>query len=313
MKILWLVSSDAPAAVPTSIPRRVGDVVAVRLQEPDHRVLGVHQPAAALVVIRGVERPVVRDLRRRPCTRPGLPGGQFDRALVQAVAAVGVVGLPRLVGGLEEDVGVARVVAHDERRCGCRPVASSRTRCAMYTPGHRRRRHRPGRRHRPVPAVDQARRLRVGEAGGLGLRQATPTASAPTPPCGHRCPGSSPAAGCRSGSSSTGVLILNCTVSPGCTLIDVAKPWIVGDPEPEICQSLAGSPGSVFSQAITLTTGGPHGPAAAAGVVWAANGSTRPATAATAAITEYRTRQRHGRSACETGRELRGHRSSYQR
>src|SRR5450755_722395 len=41
---------------------------------------------------------------------------------------------------------------------------------------------------------------------------------------------------------------------------------MVASPTPLTCQSLAGSPGNVFSQAITLVTGGPQGlPAAAAG------------------------------------------------
>ena len=62
-----------------------------------------------------------------------------------------------------------------------------------------------------------------------------------------------------------GVLILKDSVSPTFTLIDVAKPWIVESPAPLTCQSLGGSPGNVFSQAITLVTGGPHGSAAAAG------------------------------------------------
>jgi len=64
-----------------------------------------------------------------------------------------------------------------------------------------------------------------------------------------------------------GVLILKDSVSPAFTLIDVAKPWIVESPAPLTCQSLGGSPAKVFSQAITLTTGGPQGPAAAAGRV----------------------------------------------
>jgi hypothetical protein len=88
-----------------------------------------------------------------------------------------------------------------------------------------------------------------------------------------------------------GVLILNWTVSPGCTLIDVAKPWMVADPDPEICQSLAGVPGNEFSHAIAFTTGGPHGPAAPAGVVSATNGNTRPAKPTTAARTRKRTRR----------------------
>ena len=53
-----------------------------------------------------------------------------------------------------------------------------------------------------------------------------------------------------------GVLILKNWVWPGVTLICVAKPWIEGSPAPFTCQSLGGSPGSVFSQAITLV---PHG------------------------------------------------------
>src|SRR5262249_30841727 len=60
-----------------------------------------------------------------------------------------------------------------------------------------------------------------------------------------------------------GVLILNDTVCPGVTLICVAKPWIVESPAPLTCQSAAGSPGLVFSHAITLVTGGPPGPAPA--------------------------------------------------
>src|SRR5262252_3736616 len=62
-----------------------------------------------------------------------------------------------------------------------------------------------------------------------------------------------------------GVLILNDSVCPAFTLICVANPWIVESPAPLTCQSPGGSPGFVFSHAITLVTGGPHGPAAAAG------------------------------------------------
>ena len=53
-----------------------------------------------------------------------------------------------------------------------------------------------------------------------------------------------------------GVLILKDSVWPGVRLICVAKPWIVGSPAPFTCQSLGGSPGSVFSQAITLVAHG---------------------------------------------------------
>ena len=60
-----------------------------------------------------------------------------------------------------------------------------------------------------------------------------------------------------------GVLILKNTVWPGVRLICVAKPWIEGSPAPVTCQSLGGSPCSVFSQAITLV---PHGVAVGVGV-----------------------------------------------
>src|SRR5215472_3307653 len=80
-----------------------------------------------------------------------------------------------------------------------------------------------------------------------------------------------------------GVLILNDSVCPTSTLIEVAKPWIVGFPAPLTCQSLGGSPGSVFSQATTLVTGGPHGPAAA-GLALASN--TKPKTTASTPMTE---------------------------
>src|SRR6266480_303429 len=60
-----------------------------------------------------------------------------------------------------------------------------------------------------------------------------------------------------------GVLILKNWVWPGVRLICVAKPWIKGSPAPFTCQSLGGSPGSVFSQAITLV---PHGVEVGVGV-----------------------------------------------
>src|ERR1035437_1614026 len=53
-----------------------------------------------------------------------------------------------------------------------------------------------------------------------------------------------------------------------------------GSPAPLTFQSLGASPASVFSQAITLTTGGPHGLAATAGVNQRTDGvrTTRTAT-----------------------------------
>src|SRR5215813_5714811 len=59
------------------------------------------------------------------------------------------------------------------------------------------------------------------------------------------------------------VSILKCSVWPTLTLIDVAKPWIAASPAPLTCQSPGASPGNVFSQAMTLVIGGPHGSAPA--------------------------------------------------
>src|SRR4026208_447318 len=59
------------------------------------------------------------------------------------------------------------------------------------------------------------------------------------------------------------VLILKDSVWPDVTLICVAKPWMEGSPAPFTCQSLGGSPGSVFSQAIRLA---PHGVGVGVGV-----------------------------------------------
>src|SRR5689334_5940289 len=77
------------------------------------------------------------------------------------------------------------------------------------------------------------------------------------------------------------LLILKDMVCPGCTLICVAKPWMAASPTPFTCQSADGSPGFVFSHAITLVTGGPHGPAAAADPT-----STRQNTPRSAASTK---------------------------
>src|SRR5665647_502430 len=56
---------------------------------------------------------------------------------------------------------------------------------------------------------------------------------------------------------------------------------MVASPAPLTCQSLVGSPASVFSQAITLTTGGPHGLAATAGVTQRTDGVRTARTATT--------------------------------
>ena len=101
-----LVVEDLGAAAVGVHAGEVADVVAVALQPADHRVLGVEQPVLGGRAA-GRERPVVADL----VGAAGIGAGAAD---VEAVAAVVVVGLPGRVGGLEEEVGVAVVVADDE-------------------------------------------------------------------------------------------------------------------------------------------------------------------------------------------------------
>src|SRR6478735_8219237 len=83
-----------------------------------------------------------------------------------------------------------------------------------------------------------------------------------------------------------GVLTLKRTVSPGLTLIVVAKPWIVVEPDPVTCHSLAGFPGLLFSHAMTFVTGAAHGSAALA--VGAPRASARSSVRAPAAATSKR-------------------------
>src|ERR1700760_2382931 len=61
-----------------------------------------------------------------------------------------------------------------------------------------------------------------------------------------------------------GVLILKFSVSPGLTLIWVAKPWIVSSPSSSTCHSAGGTPSLEFSQTIGLVTGAAQGPVSAA-------------------------------------------------
>ena len=56
---------------------------------------------------------------------------------------------------------------------------------------------------------------------------------------------------------------------------------MAASPEPVTCQSARGSPGSVFSHAITLVTGGPHTPAALAGAAPEMNAVTLETSATT--------------------------------
>src|ERR1700742_4036727 len=69
------------------------------------------------------------------------------------------------------------------------------------------------------------------------------------------------------------VLILKDSVSPGFTLIAVAKPWMLSSPIPSISQFAAGSPSFEFSQTIGFWIGSAQGPASAA----TAGAAPRPA------------------------------------
>ena len=89
-----------------------------------------------------------------------------------------------------------------------------------------------------------------------------------------------------------GVWTLKAMASPASTLMAVAKPWMLASPIPVTRQSLSGSPGRLFSQAITLWTGGPHG-------LGAAKPRVAGNTAATSASTPRTTRRAH--RACDVG------------
>ncbi len=213
-----LVLEDLIAAAVGVDTGEVADVVAVALQPADHRVLGVERRVLGGRAADG-EGTVVADLVR--------PAGRDPRpALVEAVAAVAVVGLPGRVRGLEEQVRVTVVVADDED-----DVAAVRRLVFPHELGEidardSAGRDRPGGGLRPVAAIDQARfRIRCRTAAG-------PAAAASR---GARCrPGerrhrrSSPCGRCRGGRRSTAVSILKWTVSPRLTLMSVAKPWMVG-------------------------------------------------------------------------------------
>ena len=148
----------------------VADVVAVALQETDHRILGVVRIRNAAVVGER-ERTVVGDLVGGLVGKR-ITGRAGHRALVEAVAAVGVVGLPRGIGGLHDDRRVAGVVAHHERdlAVGAGVVVADQVR--DIETGDRVAGHHPGRRYRPVATVDQAGRVcGVGLARRLRLGQ----------------------------------------------------------------------------------------------------------------------------------------------
>ncbi len=83
----------------------VADVIAVSLQPAHHRILRIEEPILTAIHAARTEWPVVADL-------VGATAGTRACALVEAVTAPGVVGLPSRVRGLEEDVRVAGIVSH---------------------------------------------------------------------------------------------------------------------------------------------------------------------------------------------------------
>ena len=148
----------------------IAHVVAVGLEESDHRNLRVRQPVGRGVA-RSAERAVVGDLVRG-LVPAGVARRARDGARVEAVAAVVVVRLPRGVRRLHDDVGVAGLVAHHEGHQRPRSVVVPHE-VGDVDAGDRARGHRPGRRYRPVAAVDQAAR-RIGDARGLRGRGIRP-------------------------------------------------------------------------------------------------------------------------------------------
>ena len=107
---------------------------------------------------------------------------------------------------------------------------------------------------RPVAASRQA--------GGLVLREASPTAGR-SRPCGRRRRRSSPSGRCRADSRSAVVSTLKRTVSPWLTLMSVAKPWMLGVARAvDVPFARAGCPAS-SSRRRSGSAGGSHGAAAA--------------------------------------------------
>ena len=144
----------------------VTDVVAVLLQEAHKRVLIGEVEVAPGVVSPSHHGPVVADLVGVVADLVGAAGGA---ALVEVRAAIGVVGLPGGVGGLEEHRRMARIVAHDERDVALAAGIVAVQEGEVDT-GYRGARHAPRRGDRPIAAVVQPGR-RIGDALGLTLRE----------------------------------------------------------------------------------------------------------------------------------------------
>ena len=125
----------------------IADVVAVSLQEADHRILGAEEVGERGVVARG-QRPVVAHLVRA--------AHRQIAAVVQAAAAVVVVGLPGRVGGLEQQIGMSVVVADHEDDVAFAEDAVFARQLGDVNARHGRRRNVPRGRDSPVAGVDEA-------------------------------------------------------------------------------------------------------------------------------------------------------------
>ena len=151
----------------------VGHVVPVLLQPPHHRELGVEERVLRRVAP-SRERPVVAHF-------VGAARVRARSTRVQAVAAVGVVRLPRGVRRLEQQVGVAGVVPNHERYVA-RTTGVGAGKPRDVHPRNCVRRHGPRRRFRPVSAIDETCGA-VGEAWRLGLRQSRTRVQRRDVPC----------------------------------------------------------------------------------------------------------------------------------
>ena len=202
MKILWLVSSDPPVD-----GRHVdaGRVATRRSRSPrgtgSSGTRRTSTSCGRLVVVCGVERPVVGHLGRALVRRPGCRAGSSTRTCRGCCRR-------RCCRPATSRRRSGRRCPSGSSRCarrtgsGCRPPVSSRTRWATYTPEtavvgtvHDADTAQFPQSIRPVGCGS------VRHAGWVCGSDAT--ASAPRPPSGRRCPGSSRSAGCRSGRSST--------------------------------------------------------------------------------------------------------------
>ncbi|CAM3205194.1 hypothetical protein ARUL111621_08960 [Arthrobacter ulcerisalmonis] len=150
-----------PAAAVRVQAADVADVVAVLLHEPDHGIFVAEVEIAALRRAAGDHWPVVADL----------VGAAVRGALVEVRAAVRVVGLPGGIRCLENDVGMAAVVAdHESDVALTAGVRAGEQR--EVDAGDGRRGDVPGGRDGPGTAVIQlcgevgeALRLRLAEGG----------------------------------------------------------------------------------------------------------------------------------------------------